>query len=160
MLAACYLPAVQGEPIMASWEDYRIPMFKGIMSWDKYFIEGLYTSKTVLCTMYLTFLVFLVEGRKPNLKIVLAFMKLLTNSQICTESRIIISIMFSWLCLTWFSPALIGWRKNLPKITIAWSVYGTIFSITTGFRSKFFRNRRLPVCRNSLTKKVSIRTSD
>jgi hypothetical protein len=50
-----------------------------------------YTIKLVLSAhtpMYLTLLVFLIE----ELKIVLASVKTLTNSKICTDSRIRISI--------------------------------------------------------------------
>jgi hypothetical protein len=33
---------------------------------------------------------------------------------------------------------------------MSWALYGTIFRITAGFRSKFHRNRRVSECRNKL----------
>ncbi len=49
---------------------------------------------------------------------------------------------------------LIGRRKN-PHTHTSWAVYGTIFRITAGFQSKFYRNKKFFVsgnnfCRGSL----------
>jgi hypothetical protein len=98
-------------------------------------------------SLVLNFLVSLLK-KILNTKILLASMKTLANSETCTESRIA-SEFFSGLRV------MVGFLHVITnhwtgQIYMSWAVYGTIFRITAGHRSKFHSNRWVSECHNKL----------